>query len=102
MTLPPMVRSLTTSVLTESAGASRAAATNRLVSSAKPARASAPLCPTQVWVVPMTAPSNAPARARRAGPASCSQRLAPMPARTGTPTQSRCTVPSTVGTTALE
>ena len=102
MTLPPTVASVTTPVCTVSAGWPRAAATNRLVSSANPASPSLPLSPTQVWVWPMTGPSNSAHLARSAGPASSWNSAAPMPPSSARYTQSRRTVPSTVGTTVVE
>ena len=68
MTPPPTLASVTTSVRTESTGCPSAAATNRRVSSAKPASPSVPLCPTQVWAGPATGPSNTAQRTRKAGP----------------------------------
>ena len=79
-----------------------AAATNRRVSSAKPARASVPAWSTQVWVGLTAGPSNPAHLTRSAGPASVVVRVDPMPDRSGTSTQSRRTVPSTVGITVGE
>ena len=101
MTPPPTLASVTTSVRTCRPAAPRAAATNRRVSSAKPARASVPLWPTQVCGDPAAGPSNPPHRTRSAGPCSPSQRVAPMPAARRTDAQQRSMVPSGVGVTIV-